>query len=87
MLVYDYITKEAYIFVSSNLPIDGWFHKCFICAKITSKTFFYRQDKEVFIYYYKCPPCYKHTFNLERQTNINKALEEQYNKYKHKFIF
>ena len=43
MLTFDYNTKEAYIYFSSDLPTNGWFQKCVICDNITAKIELYKK--------------------------------------------
>ena len=87
MLTYDYNTKEAYIYFSSDLPTNGWFQKCVICDKITAKIELYKKIDDIHIYYYKCNPCKKAIISEKAKENITSWLKAQYNKYKFKFIY
>jgi hypothetical protein len=76
------IIKPIYIYIESQLPVYGWFQKCFGCETITAKTMFIDRYEDEYIsweiYSYLCPKCNINKKNKNFLYEYYKFINEKY---------
>lgn len=86
MLYFDCKAREAFIFVDSELPVEGWLQKCIYCETITSNYCPYKNLYGTNIYVFKCKIC-KLNIPEYKKKQFDKWVLNEYEHNKGKFIY
>ena len=72
----DYTSIYNHSLHDKTLPLNGWFHRCYICEQITSKEIDYYYKKKLFKIIV-CSHCHK-KFNSVKKKRLNNYIERYF---------
>jgi|SaaInlStandDraft_2_1057019.scaffolds.fasta_scaffold685964_1 hypothetical protein len=72
----DYILIYNHSLLDKSLPLNGWFHICFICKTISSKEVDYNYKKKAFKII-TCPNCQNKFENVEKN-ELNRYIDRYF---------
>ena len=76
----DYTLIYNHSLSDKSLPLEGWFHRCFMCSSITCKEINYFYKKKSFKIV-TCQNCHK-DFNNIKKEKLNRYIEKFFIKNK-----